>query len=257
MSRSISVEGLSVDFTSQDSNRAVLHDVSFEVRNNEFVVIIGPSGCGKTTLLKTLAGTVKPTAGQIRIGGTPIQGPHSDVAMVFQEFVLLPWKTVVENVAIGLRVQEGLPCDERREIAHRWIETVGLEEVAYDYPGELSGGMKQRAGLARALAVDPDVLLMDEPFGSLDAQTRDRLQTELLELWDREKTVVFVTHDIDEALFLGDRVIVLSDRPASISAHVSVNFTRPRWDRRIDIEKSEEFAELKHTLREHIGLAAH
>lgn len=254
MGQSIIAQHVGFTFDSQGDPTPALANITFEIDRNEFVVILGSSGCGKTTLLRLLAGTITPSSGRLVIGNRPILGPDPRVAMVFQEFVLLPWKTVLENVALGLKVQEHMESDRRYAIARNWIRTVGLEDVADAYPSDLSGGMKQRVGLARAFAVDPDILLLDEPFGSLDAQTRDRMQLELLDLWNREKTVVFVTHDIDEAIFLADRVLVLSGRPATVRRPVRVEFSRPRSKRRLEIEGSERFSRLKRDLRAEIGL---
>ncbi|MFB6132588.1 MAG: ABC transporter ATP-binding protein, partial [Halanaeroarchaeum sp.] len=212
-------------------------------------------GCGKTTLLKMIAGIEEPSEGEIRIEDSPISGPNDDIAMVFQDFQLLPWKSLQANIEVALEVQEELDKQTRADRARTWLRRVGLDDFADSYPRELSGGMKQRVGLARALAVDPKILLMDEPFGSLDAQTKDRLQTELLELWaDQRKTILFVTHDIDEAIFLADRVLVLSPKPASIVGEVSVDIDRPRYNRRLEVEQSDEFSRAKRYLRDCIGL---
>lgn len=255
MGQSIRVDGVSKHFRGTDDSVDVFKDVSFSVAENEFVVLLGPSGCGKTTLLKIIAGIVEPTSGDVYLDGSPIGGPSPDVAMVFQDFLLLDWMTVIENVALGLKVQGIEEEDRRTAVAKRWIDRVGLDGFEQSYPKELSGGMKQRVGLARALAVDPDVLLMDEPFGSVDAQTKDRLQTELLQLWENDrKTIIFVTHDIDEAIYLGDRVLMFSGTPASITIDTRVNFDRPRWNRRTEIERANEFSELKSRLREELGL---
>lgn len=249
------VNGVSKRYHGDERDLAVLRDLSFSVADQEFVVLLGPSGCGKTTVLKILAGLVDPTTGSVFRNGRVIDGPDPDIAMVFQDFVLLPWKTVLENVMLGQKVQNKMDKSTRRSLAKRWIEKVGLDGFEHRYPKELSGGMKQRVGLARALSVNPEVLLMDEPFGSLDAQTRDRLQTELLELWNNErKTILFVTHDIDEAIYLGDRIMVLSEKPSSIKASVSVDIDRPRWNRRLDIEQSDEFRRIKERLRSELGL---
>lgn len=234
---------------------AVLEDVSFQVEAGEFVVIVGPSGCGKTTLLKTIAGLVDPSSGDVHVGGRPVVGPSREVAMVFQDFVLLPWKTVLENVALGLKVQEGMARGPRRTRAREWVRRVGLEGFEDHYPSALSGGMQQRVGLARALAVDPDILLMDEPFGSIDAQTRQALQADLLELWaEEQKTVVFVTHDVDEAIFLADRVLVLSSKPATVVGEYTVDIDRPRWDRRLEVEGCDAFERAKQAIYETIGV---
>ncbi|QCC50516.1 ABC transporter ATP-binding protein [Halapricum salinum] len=259
MSKSIRVDGLSKTFESGADELVVFENVSFDVDPGEFVVVLGPSGCGKTTLLKTIARTVDQTAGTIELDGTGVSGdgsrPHPDVSMVFQDFVLLPWKSVLENVSTGLKVQGDVEKGKRDEIAREWLDRVGLEGFGDCYPKELSGGMQQRVGLARALAVDPDILLMDEPFGSLDAQTKDRLQTELLKLWhDDRKTVVFVTHDIDEAIYMADTILVLSEKPATIIDRIDVDFERPRWNRRLDVESSDRFQEIKARLRSDLGL---
>jgi NitT/TauT family transport system ATP-binding protein len=228
--------------TAERTVRAV-DGVSFEVADREFLAVVGPSGCGKTTLLRLFAGLEAPTAGSVLVDGDPVAAPGPERAMVFQSFNLFEWRTVRENVAFGLEMQ-GVPADERREIAAEWIETVGLSDFAGAYPGELSGGMRQRVGLARALAVDPAVLLMDEPFGALDAQTRTVLQRELLEIWERQRqTVLFVTHDIEEALLLADRVAVMGTDPNDLATVVDVPFERPRHER--DLEATESFADLE------------
>lgn len=253
----ITATDLTVGYGPDHGNSPVLDEVSFEIEENEFIVILGPSGCGKTTLLKTLAGTCPLTHGHVTVGDEPLKGPDSRVSMVFQEFGLLPWKTVRENVTVALKVQEGIDAPARRTRAAEWLENVGLTDVDDKYPAELSGGMKQRVGLARAFAVDPEILLLDEPFGSLDAQTKDRMQLRLLQLWHGHKTVIYVTHDIHEAIFLADRILVLSESPTSIRSQIPIEFDRPRWDRRLEIEDSEEFSALKSELRETIGLTVH
>ena len=210
-----------------------LDDVSIHVPDNEFTTIVGPSGCGKTTLLRILDGLIEPTAGEILIDGSPVTGSGQDRGMVFQSFNLFPWRSVVENVAFGLECA-GVEKVTRNETARRYVELVGLGGFEESFPYELSGGMQQRVGLARALAIDPDILLMDEPFGALDAQTRELMQTELLKIWSQEqKTCVFITHDIDEAVYLSDRVIVLSPRPGRIRKIVDIPFERPRYERKI------------------------
>lgn len=250
----IKVVGLTKAYGSGGDALVVLDELDFTVDRGEFLVVLGPSGCGKSTLLGLLDGLIEPTAGEIRIDGDPVTGPRTDTAMVFQSFQLLPWRTVRDNVAIGLEIQ-GLAESERYSRADEWIERVGLEGFEEAYPGELSGGMQQRVGLARALVVDPELLLMDEPFGALDAQTRDRLQTELLQLWEqRRSTVVFITHDIDEAIHLADRVLVLSTKPATITAELEIPFERPRWSRRLDIEGDDRFESIKRKLRAELGL---
>jgi len=193
-----------------------LSGVSLSIKEGEFVSLIGASGCGKTTLLKMIDGLMPPSHGRIEINGSLVTGPGPDRAVVFQDFALMPWANVIENVAFGLRVR-GVPKKERFEVAARHIAQVGLEGFEKKNPGQLSGGMQQRVGLARALAVKPKILLMDEPFGSLDAQTRHLMQEDLLGMLEEEDlTVVFVTHDMDEAVYLSDRVAIMSPRPGRI-----------------------------------------
>jgi NitT/TauT family transport system ATP-binding protein len=202
--------------------------LSFDVNDNEILCIVGPSGCGKTTLLRCIDGLVPLSAGRILLDGSPVAGPPPRMAMVFQHFGLFPWKTVEANVAYGLRLG-GVPRQAAAARVQRVLALVGLRGFAAYYPYQLSGGMQQRVGLARALAIDPEVLLMDEPFAALDAQTREILQEEMLRILDQErKTIVFVTHSIDEALLLGDRVIVLTARPARVREVLSVPYSRPR-----------------------------
>ena len=204
-----------------------LEDVTFTIRGQEFVCIVGPSGCGKTTLLKLIAGLLEPTSGRIIFDAKPADDrPRS--ALVFQEHGLFPWMTVLDNVAFGLEMQ-GVGRQERRGWARAFIEKVGLAPFAHSYPHELSVGMRQRVGIARAFVADPEILLMDEPFGSLDAQTRLVLQEELLRIWkDHQKLVVYVTHDIEEAVLLGDRVLVMTGRPGRIREEIPIPLGRPR-----------------------------
>lgn len=203
-------------------------NVELKVRSNEVLCIVGPSGCGKTTLLRCIGGLLAPSSGQILIDGQAVNRPRAGVAIVFQHFGLLPWKTVVGNVAFGLKIA-GVPREPVAERVDHYIRLVGLAGFEDHYPYQLSGGMQQRAGLARALATDPEILLMDEPFASVDAQTREVLQEELLHLHERErKTMVFITHSIDEAIVLGDRVAVMTTRPGRIKEVLNVDFARPR-----------------------------
>lgn len=205
-----------------------LNACSLEIVENELLCIIGPSGCGKTTLLRIMDGLIPPDDGRVLVGGIEMSGPRPDISMVFQHFGLFPWKTVRENIAYGLRVQ-GRPDAEVREIVSSYVDLIGLSGFEPTYPYQLSGGMQQRVGLARALAINPAILLMDEPFGALDAQTRELMQEELLRLWRlRPKTLVFVTHSIDEALLLGSRVALMSSRPGSIKEVLTVDIPRPR-----------------------------
>ncbi len=213
----------------QTRSRAVpaLEDVSFSVGEQEFVCIVGPSGCGKTTLLKLIAGLLRPTAGQV-IFDTPSADKRPRTALVFQEHGLFPWMTVLDNVALGLEMQ-GVGRQERRHRARAFIGKAGLAPFADSYPHELSVGMRQRVGIARAFVADPQMLLMDEPFGSLDAQTRLVLQEELLKIWkDHRKLVIYVTHDIEEAVLLGDRVLVMTGRPGRIREEIPIPLPRPR-----------------------------
>jgi NitT/TauT family transport system ATP-binding protein len=203
-----------------------IDDVSLRVRDREFLALLGPSGCGKSTLLYMLGGFFPVEKGAITVDGNPVTGPGPDRGIVFQHFALFPWKTVRANVLYGLE-RAGLPRDEQMKRAQAYIDMVGLTGFEDSYPSQLSGGMKQRAAIARTLAVDPKILLMDEPFGALDAQTRSLMQTELLGIWNRSpKTVIFVTHDVQEAVFLAQRVAVMSARPGRIKAIVETPFDR-------------------------------
>jgi NitT/TauT family transport system ATP-binding protein len=205
-----------------------LTGLSLAVTKGEFVSIVGPSGCGKSTFLNVLLGLIKHDSGTLELDGMPISGPGRERAMVFQEFGLLPWRTVAANIELGLELK-GTPAAERAERANQLIKLVGLKGFESHYPHELSGGMKQRVGLARALATEPEVLLMDEPFAALDAQTRDLMQTELLQIWERtNKTVLFVTHSIEEAAYLSDRVIVMTARPGRTKEVLRIDLPRPR-----------------------------
>jgi len=205
-----------------------LHEVSFQVENNEFFSIVGPSGCGKTTLLNLLAGFERPTRGELRVGGELITEPGWERAVVFQEYALFPWYTVAQNIAYGLK-RKKLPEAEQRRLVDHYVGLVGLRGFEKRYPRELSGGMRQRVSIARALAVDPAILLMDEPFASLDILTREYMQDELLKIWQRErKTVIFVTHSIDEAIKLSDRVAIMTPRPGRVEEIKLVESPRPR-----------------------------
>ena len=205
-----------------------LQEINLDVRANESLCILGPSGCGKTTLLRILGCLISRDCGEILLDGEPVSAPRPDVAVVFQHFGLFPWKSLEENIGYGLRLR-GKPKEETREIVGRYIQLMGLKGFEKSYPYQLSGGMQQRAGLARALAVNPSLLLMDEPFGSLDAQTREMMQEELLRILEAEKkTMIFVTHSIDEAILLGDRIVVMSCRPGRIREILPVDIPRPR-----------------------------
>lgn len=205
-----------------------LHDVSLEILRGEFVTVIGPSGCGKSTLLYILAGFEPPTAGQVLLEGEPIHGPGADRGVVFQEYALFPWLTLRQNVEYGPR-ERGMPPAQARQIVDRTLQLVSLEGADNRYPHELSGGMRQRAALARVLVNDPKILLMDEPFAAVDAQTRAALQREVARLWaETAKTVLFITHSVEEAVLLGDRVVTMTPRPGRIKADVAISLTRPR-----------------------------
>ncbi|MEG2171973.1 MAG: ABC transporter ATP-binding protein [Desulfovibrionaceae bacterium] len=206
----------------------VLDRINLKVYENEFLVILGPGQCGKTILLNCVAGLMPPTRGEILINNTPIDGPGPDRGMVFQRYALFPWKTVENNVAYGLAVR-GVSVKDRLNIAHKYIDLVGLKGFEKSYPEQLSGGMKQRVGIARAYANNPDILLMDEPFGALDAQTRYAMEKELRDIWETEKrTVVFVTNNIEEAIYLGDRVVVLSNLPGTVKTDYTITIPQPR-----------------------------
>jgi NitT/TauT family transport system ATP-binding protein len=206
----------------------VLDDVSFHIDPHEFVAVIGPSGCGKTTLLRMVAGLERFDAGTILVDDRPVTGPGDERAMVFQHASLLPWLDVISNIAFGLKLR-GISRTDRFEHAGRLLDLVGLTGFEHSYPKELSGGMQQRVGLARALAVDPSYLLMDEPFGSLDEITRRGMQTELMQIWSKQrKAAMFVTHSVDEAVILSDRVVVLSARPGRVVADIAIDLPRPR-----------------------------
>jgi NitT/TauT family transport system ATP-binding protein len=230
---------------SKDGREMPVLDIErFTAREGEFITLIGPSGCGKSTFLHIMGGFI-PAEGTVKVYGDTVNGPGPDRGMMFQEFALFPWKTVAGNVAWGLEAQ-GF---EKRQVEHtvsRYLDIMGLAEFRNHYPAEISGGMKQRAALARVLAFNPKVLLMDEPFGALDAQTRETMQEEVTRIWERtRKTIVFVTHDIEEAVFLGDRVVVLSARPGRIREDIRIDLPRPRT---LEIKKSSQCHEYRNTI---------
>lgn len=235
----VAINHVTVDF---GSGVTAVQDATLSIEPGEFVCLLGPSGCGKSTLMNTVAGFVKPTSGTVSVDGKKITKPGLDRGMVFQQHSLFPWKTVCDNVAFGPRMDKK-GKDAARAIARTFIEMVGLSAYENRYPSVLSGGMKQRVGIARALANYPNVLLMDEPFGALDAQTRSMMQESLLQIWGEFGiTVIFVTHDIDEAVFLADRVVVMSASPGTLIADIRVELTRPRT---VDMITSEAFAKIK------------
>jgi len=236
----LTVEHINKKFV-KDASETIesLSDINMEVKDEEFICILGPSGCGKTTLLRIIAGLEHPDSGAVKIDDTVIDRPNQKLGMIFQDYSLYPWRTVNENIAFGLELH-GVPKERQDVIVKKYITLAGLAEFGKSYPHELSGGMRQRVAVVRALAVEPTVLLMDEPFGALDAQTRNMLQNELLDIWQKtKKTILFVTHSVDEAVFLADRIVVLTQRPGRICEIIPVNEERPR-DR-----TSVEFAKIR------------
>ncbi|MDZ4842394.1 MAG: ABC transporter ATP-binding protein [Hyphomicrobium aestuarii] len=245
----IVIDKVTVTYGKREKQQLAVQETSLEIKPGEFVCLLGPSGCGKSTLLNAVAGYVTPSTGKVLVDGETIEKPGPDRGMVFQQYSLFPWKTVRENVAFGPRILERWdPTPEA--VADTFIEMVGLSKFADRYPSELSGGMQQRVGIARALANYPRVLLMDEPFGALDSQTRHVMQENLLKIWsDFGITVLFVTHDIDEAVFLGDRVLVMSASPGAIIADITVDLPRPRDG---DTALDERFIKLRRLCHEKI-----
>ena len=225
----LKLRNISKIFTSEKGEKVEsLSSISLDIENQEFICLLGPSGCGKTTLLRIIAGLDQASTGTVELGGTLIDRPNSQLAMIFQEYSLYPWRTVVANIGFGLEIRK-IPAEERDSIVKKYVEIVGLKGFENSYPYELSGGMRQRVAVARALAVDPSILLMDEPFGALDAQTRNLLQHELLDIWEKtKKTIIFVTHSVDEAVFMADRIVVLTPRPGRICEVIPIQCTRPR-----------------------------
>ena len=216
-------------FPSKDGSRSfAIEGLSFDVEEGQFCSIVGPSGCGKSTALRIIDGIQRPTSGRVLVDGKDVKKPSLDIGFVFQHYNLLPWRTVADNVGLALEVR-GRDRKTRRSEAKGWLSLVGLSDQGDRYPAQLSGGMQQRVGLARALALEPRLLLMDEPFGALDAQTRVLLQEQLVKIWEaRRATVIFVTHDIEEALFLSDRILVMAAGPGRVIADIPVDFARPR-----------------------------
>ena len=242
----ILANNLSISYVNNETGQSNLavKDISLVVHENEFLVVVGPSGCGKSTVLSAIAGFLKPTSGELQINCSTITGPGAYRGVVFQDYALLPWKTVLDNVAIGLKFR-GIGKAERNRIAREYLTLAGLTDAEAKYPHELSGGMRQRAAVARTLANEPEVMLMDEPFAAVDAQTRMTLQEELVRIW-RESTVTvfFVTHSVEEAIFLGDRVIVLSSGPGVIKASIDINIDRAerKWP---DLNNNSRFHQLR------------
>lgn len=246
----LSVENISKTFYSRAGYYHAIEDVSFDVYENEFLVLLGPGRCGKTVILNMIAGLEEKSEGRLWYQGKEYEGINPDISMVFQSLALMPFQTVFQNVMVGMRFKSKLSKAEMKERAQHYINLVGLEGFENAYPSQLSGGMKQRVGIARAYAADPKLLLMDEPFGQLDAQTRYLMQEEVQRIWETEKrTVIFVTNNIEEACYLGSRIVLLSDGPATVKASYNVNFPRPR-----DIV-SQEFLELRKTISENTDLS--
>jgi NitT/TauT family transport system ATP-binding protein len=253
MSSAIQIQNVSKTFAGRPAGRraeaeafTALENINLDIKAGEFLAIVGPSGCGKSTLLDLLGGLTSPSAGRILIDGEPIAGPALDRGLVFQQYALFPWRTALKNIEFGLEAK-GVARRERTERAEHFLGMVGLAGFGDRYPYELSGGMKQRVAIARSLAYDPDVLLMDEPFAALDAQTRETLQGELLRIWEESgKTIVFITHGIDEAVYLGQRVAVMTSRPGRIKRVVDIPLeSRTRQE---DLRAAPEFARLRHEI---------
>jgi ABC-type nitrate/sulfonate/bicarbonate transport system ATPase subunit len=251
----LSIDGVSRIFPAQRETQPTraLEPMSLTVADNDFIAILGPSGCGKSTLLRIVAGLDKASTGRVLLDGAEVEGPGADRGMVFQSYTLFPWLSVADNIAFGLR-EKGVPDHARRRIASEWCGRVGLTGFEQHYPKQLSGGMQQRTAIARVLANDPKIMLLDEPFGALDNQTRALMQEMLLDIWQREtKTVLFVTHDIEESIFLASRVVVMSARPGRIKADVAIDLPYPRH---YTIKTSPQFSELKARLTEEIRAEA-
>lgn len=224
----LKIDNVVKEYEGRNGKTVALNGVNLDIKENEFICVVGPSGCGKSTLLNIIAGLLEPTSGAAYLDGKKIEGTGVERGVVFQQYALFPWRTVLKNVMFPLEMKK-TPKAESEKIAKKYIKAVGLEGFENSYPKELSGGMKQRVAIARAYAADPEVLLLDEPFGALDAQTRVQLQTELLETWQKEKkTCFFITHDVDEAIILAQRVIIMSARPGRIKKIVDIDIPYPR-----------------------------
>ncbi len=238
----VKIENVRKVYDTRNGEMVALNGVDLDIMENEFICVVGPSGCGKSTLLNIIAGLLEPSSGRVLCDGEEVHGTGTERGVVFQQYALFPWMTVKKNVMFGLNLK-GIKGKEAEEIAMKYIKMVQLEDFVDHYPKELSGGMKQRVAIARAYAVNPSILLMDEPFGALDAQTRTQLQQELLETWEKEKkTCFFITHDVDEAIILAQKVIIMSARPGRIKEIVDINIPYPRTQ---ETKMSPEFLELK------------
>ena len=235
----LKIENVYKEYDTSKGKMVALNGANLDIAENEFICVVGPSGCGKSTLLNIIAGLLEPTSGTVYLDGKPIEGTGMERGVVFQQYALFPWRTVLKNVMFGPEMKK-MPKNQAEEIARKYIKAVGLEGFENSYPKELSGGMKQRVAIARAYAANPEVLLMDEPFGALDAQTRVQLQTELLNTWEKEKkTCFFITHDVDEAIILAQRVVIMSARPGRI---VNIDIPYPRTQ---ETKSDPRFLELK------------
>lgn len=249
LTNKMEIRNVSKTYFNQKNYFTAIEDVSFDVKEGEFLVLLGPGRCGKTVLLNIIAGLEEKTTGSIQYDGKEVNGVNSEIAMVFQKTALMPFKTVMENVEIGLKFSH-MPKKERRKICQRYIDLVGLQGFENAYPSALSGGMKQRVGIARAYANNPKVLIMDEPFGALDAQTRYSMQEEILRIWEEEKrTVIYVTNNIEEAIYLGTRIVLLSQCPATVKAVYDVDLPRPRNN------VSKEFMDMRIQISENTDLS--
>lgn len=238
---SVNVEGVSMTFSRRGQSTQVLESINLQIKPGELVCLLGPSGCGKSTLLNIIAGFIKPTEGYVMVDQQQVKKPGADRGVVFQQYSLLPWKTTFQNVELGLKIK-GMPKAEREDMVGEYLNLVGLAKYRNAYPSQLSGGMQQRASIVRALVNSPSVLLMDEPFAALDAQTRHMMQELLLTIWSTLKTtVIFVTHDIEEAIFLGDRIFVMGVQPGRIKAELEIPLARPRH---VDDMLTPEFTQL-------------
>jgi NitT/TauT family transport system ATP-binding protein len=247
----IRVEDLTVSYENPKGagKFIAVSSVNLDIARGTFVTIVGPSGCGKSSLLLAIAGLVQPAGGSVVVNGKPVSGPGRDRAVVFQDFALMPWRTVLDNVRFGLELHRW-SGEDLTVRARRFVDLVGLRGFEHYHPHQLSGGMRQRVGIARALAVDPEILLLDEPFGSLDAQTRDEMGSELLTIWEQnKKTALFVTHGIDEAIFLADRIVVMARNPGRIIEIITVDLPRPRT---IETMDSRVFIDYRRRIREHL-----
>ncbi|SHE49257.1 NitT/TauT family transport system ATP-binding protein [Seinonella peptonophila] len=246
----LEIHGLSKVFQSQMGPVTALENIHFDVKEGEFISIVGTSGCGKSTLLNIISGLESHTTGEILLDQIPVQGPGSDRAVVFQSDATFPWLTVYENIEYGLKVKKIDP-KQRKQIVEELLSLLELDKFSSAYPKELSGGMRKRIDIGRAYAVQPEILLMDEPFGALDIVTREMMQDELLRIWsERKKTVIFITHDLEEAMYLSDRIILLSPRPGRIKEVIPIDFPRPRSGQ---LRESQEFYQLRNQLRHIMG----